>query len=112
MRPVAPAEAPGQVCDTIDASGTFPDGKSYSDLVGFRALLNAKKDDFRKALVEDWLRGAQWSSNALPRWVSHPTYDDYWRERDASRDYTKANAPALHIGGYWDIFGQAPVNVA
>jgi putative CocE/NonD family hydrolase len=65
---------------------------------------------FRKALVEDWLRGAQWSSNALPRWVSHPIYDDYWRERDASRQYEHVNAPAMHIGGYWDIFAQATID--
>jgi len=65
---------------------------------------------FRKALVEDWLRGAQWGSNALPRWVAHPNYDEYWRERDASLDYRKANAPALHIGGYWDIFAQGTVD--
>ena len=65
---------------------------------------------FRKALVEDWLRGAQWGSNALPRWVAHPIYDDYWRERDASLDYRKANAPTLHIGGYWDIFAQGTID--
>ncbi|HEY6228792.1 MAG TPA: CocE/NonD family hydrolase [Verrucomicrobiae bacterium] len=65
---------------------------------------------FRKALVEDWLRGAQWGSNSLARWVAHPTYDVYWRTRDASRDYTKANVPALHIGGYWDIFAQATID--
>jgi predicted acyl esterase len=65
---------------------------------------------FRKALVEDWLRGAQWSSNALPRWVAHPLYDAYWRERDVSRDYRRANAPALHIGGYWDIFAQPVID--
>lgn len=65
---------------------------------------------FRKALVEDWLRGAQWGSNALPRWVAHSVYDDYWRTRDASREYAHANAPALHIGGYWDIFAQASID--
>jgi len=65
---------------------------------------------FRKALVEDWLRGTQFSSNALPRWVAHPIYDDYWRERDVARDYKRANAPAVHIGGYWDIFGQATID--
>jgi len=65
---------------------------------------------FRKALIEDWLRLAQWSSNALPRWVGHPTHDDYWRQRDASSDYKQANAPALHIGGYWDIFAQATID--
>lgn len=64
----------------------------------------------RKALVEDWLRGAQWSSNALQRWVSHPAYDDYWRTRDAALHYKSANAPALHIGGYWDIFAQGTID--
>jgi putative CocE/NonD family hydrolase len=42
--------------------------------------------------------------------VSHPTYDEYWRERDASRNYKYANAPSLHIGGYWDIFAQATID--
>lgn len=65
---------------------------------------------FRKSLIEDWLKAAQWSSNALPRWVSHPVYDSFWRERDASRSYHHANAPALHIGGYWDIFAQATID--
>jgi uncharacterized protein len=65
---------------------------------------------FRKSLVEDWLRTALWSSNALPLWVSHPVYDDYWRARDASRHYKNANAPALHIGGYWDIFAQHTID--
>ncbi len=65
---------------------------------------------FRKSLIEDWLRVTQWSSNALPRWVSHPSYDAYWRARDASRHYPQINAPAMHIGGYWDIFAQATID--
>jgi hypothetical protein len=39
----------------IDASGTLPDGKTYSDLPAFRSLLNDRKDDFRKAFVEELL---------------------------------------------------------
>src|SRR5688572_25129403 len=65
---------------------------------------------FRKSLIEDWLRAAQWGSNALARWVAHPIYDGYWRQRDASLHYKNANAPALHIGGYWDIFAQATID--
>lgn len=64
---------------------------------------------FRKSLIEDWLRTSRWSPHALPVWVAHPTYDDYWRERDASRHYKKA-VPAVHIGGYWDIFAQATID--
>ena len=63
---------------------------------------------FRKSLVEDWLRMARWSPHALPLWVAHPIYDEYWRERDASRHYKKA-VPAVHVGGYWDIFAQASI---
>jgi putative CocE/NonD family hydrolase len=65
---------------------------------------------FRKSLIEDWLRANKFSSNALPLWVSHPVYDEYWRQRDASRHYKEANASAVHIGGYWDIFAQATID--
>lgn len=65
---------------------------------------------FRKSLIEDWLRTTRFSSNALNVWVNRPTYDDYWRARDASRLYRLANAPAVHIAGYWDIFAQATID--
>ncbi len=65
---------------------------------------------FRKALIEDWLRTTKFASNALSIWTSHPTYDGYWRARDASRHYRQVNAPAVHIGGYWDIFAQATID--
>ena len=39
----------------IDPSGALPNGKSYRDLAEFRARLNEKKDDFRKALAENLL---------------------------------------------------------
>ncbi len=65
---------------------------------------------FRKALVEDWLRISQFGPQALPRWIEHPTYDDYWIARDTSRHYPKINAPAIHVGGYWDIFAQGTID--
>jgi hypothetical protein len=40
---------------TIDASGAFPSGRKYRNLADFRALLNEKKADFRKAFVEHLL---------------------------------------------------------
>jgi predicted acyl esterase len=65
---------------------------------------------FRKALVEDWLRVSQFSPEALKLWVGHPDYDDYWRERDVTQKYGRIDAPAVHIGGYWDIFAQGTVD--
>ncbi len=89
--------------DKISAQHLTVGAPNLYDVVYFRGV-------FRKALVEDWLRGAQWGLTALPRWVEHPIYDDYWRARDVSRDYTRANAPAVHIGGYWDIFAQGTID--
>jgi predicted acyl esterase len=61
---------------------------------------------FRKALVEDWLRTSQFSPRALQLWTGHSVYDRYWWERDVSQRYGRINAPAVHIGGYFDIFAQ------
>lgn len=65
---------------------------------------------FRKSLIEDWIRLTRFATNALPIWVAHPTYDAYWRARDASRRYRHIDAPAVHIGGWWDIFAQATID--
>ena len=65
---------------------------------------------FRKALIEDWIRQTRFASNALAVWESHPTYDTYWRNRDASRHYRRVRTPAVHVGGYWDIFAQATLD--
>lgn len=65
---------------------------------------------FRKSLVEDWIRATRFQSNALQRWVSHPLYDGYWKERDAGLTYRRVNTPAIHIGGYWDIFAQGTID--
>lgn len=65
---------------------------------------------FRKSLVEDWIRITKFATNALPIWESHPTYDAYWRARDASRHYRDIGAPSLHLGGWWDIFAQPAID--
>ena len=64
----------------------------------------------RKSLVEDWIRITKFQSNALPNWVAHPTYDTFWKERDAALRYRQVNAPAVHVGGYWDIFAQGTID--
>jgi len=65
---------------------------------------------FRKALIEDWIRGTKFASNALGIWERHPIYDRYWRDRDATRNYRNVHAAAVHIGGYWDIFAQPTID--
>jgi len=65
---------------------------------------------FRKVLIEDWLKQSKFSDDALKLWVSHPLYDDYWKHRDLTGRYSKINAPAVHIGGWYDIFAQGTID--
>jgi predicted acyl esterase len=65
---------------------------------------------FRKSLVEDWLRACNFNSRALVLWTGHCMYDRYWLTRDATRHFRAVNAPAIHIGGYFDIFAQGTID--
>ncbi|MBX6341573.1 MAG: CocE/NonD family hydrolase [Thermomicrobiaceae bacterium] len=37
-------------------------------------------------------------------WLAHPTYDDYWRQWSVDEDYSRIDVPALHVGGWYDVF--------
>ncbi len=37
-------------------------------------------------------------------WVEHCTYDDYWRRWSIDEDYSRIEVPALHYGGWYDVF--------
>jgi putative CocE/NonD family hydrolase len=37
-------------------------------------------------------------------WLAHPTYDDYWKRWSIDEDYSRIQVPALHVGGWYDIF--------
>ena len=37
-------------------------------------------------------------------WVEHCTYDDYWKRWSIEADYSRIDVPALHFGGWWDVF--------
>jgi hypothetical protein len=37
-------------------------------------------------------------------WLAHPTYDDYWRALSIEERYGAVTVPALHSGGWYDIF--------
>jgi predicted acyl esterase len=65
---------------------------------------------FKKAMVEDWLRSTRHSPEALPRWTAHPDYDAFWRERELEGRFRRVNVPAVHIGGWYDIFTQGTLD--
>lgn len=65
---------------------------------------------FKKSLVEDWLRATRHAPDALQHWTRHPAYDEFWQTRDVNRRYRLVNTPAVHIGGYYDIFAQGTLD--
>lgn len=65
---------------------------------------------FRKAMIEDWLRIASFSPDALKRWTTTDVYGPVWRERDLSFRYGKVRAAAVHVGGWYDIFAQGTID--
>jgi predicted acyl esterase len=64
---------------------------------------------FRKALIEDWLRGSGHSPKTLDLWSRHPDLDTFWRGYDLTADYSRVSAPAVFIGGWYDIFSQGTI---
>jgi putative CocE/NonD family hydrolase len=37
-------------------------------------------------------------------WMDHPSYDDYWCRWSVDEDYSRIDIPALHTGGWYDVF--------
>jgi len=37
-------------------------------------------------------------------WLAHPNYDAYWKQWSIEEHFTDVRVPALHIGGWYDIF--------
>src|SRR5207249_5425822 len=37
-------------------------------------------------------------------WLAHPNYDAYWKQWSIEEHFSDIRVPALHIGGWYDIF--------
>ncbi len=48
----------------------------------------------------------------LNEWVRHPTPDAYWEERGLNHHYRNVTVPILNIGGWYDIFSKATLDLA
>ena len=64
---------------------------------------------FRKSLCEGWLK-AQGSEHVIDVWKSHPTYDDFWERHNVTARAPQITAPAVHIGGWFDIFAKGTLD--
>jgi uncharacterized protein len=51
--------------------------------------------------------GAQATAQLAPYyldWLAHPSYDAYWKQWSIEEHHSDIRVPALHIGGWYDIF--------
>lgn len=65
---------------------------------------------FRTQLIERWLRGNGLVAKNLETFVAHPRYDDFWKRLSAEAQAGKVRAPAVYVGGWYDIFLQGTIN--
>lgn len=66
--------------------------------------------EFRKNLIEGWLQG-QGSTYILPELWAHENYTmDYWTNLSLEDKWDQVNVPAIHIGGWYDIFTQGTID--
>jgi uncharacterized protein len=47
----------------------------------------------------------------LNEWVRHPTYDTYWKQRGIDYRYAEITVPTLNVGGWYDIFSKATLDL-
>ncbi len=64
----------------------------------------------RKADAEGWIVGNGFDPRAMETIRAHPAYDGYWQTLDSARKFTQMNVPAVHVGGWFDMFAQATLN--
>lgn len=65
---------------------------------------------WRKALAEFWTASSKYAPDAAARWKKFPLYSSMWRDRSMDSRYAQADCPAVHVGGWYDIFGQGTID--
>ena len=63
----------------------------------------------RQALVQGWVEDLE-SEHLLDEWFGHELRDAYWDPVDISDRYGQVHVPALHVGGWYDIFAQGTLD--
>jgi predicted acyl esterase len=65
---------------------------------------------FRTGLLENWLKATQMTDVNLKTFVGHPDYDTFWAGLNPEAQAEHVQAPAVFLGGWYDIFQQGTIN--
>jgi predicted acyl esterase len=98
---LAGTDPPGVVCQSISIAA----GSLYHHMVYPGGC-------FRESLVAGWLAEVKWPEENLDRIRAHPFYDQLWESVDSISEIKRKNVsiPALHWGGWFDIFTQGTID--
>jgi len=67
---------------------------------------------FCENLLAGWLEATKWPEDNLKLMLAHPFYDELWQQVDsiARLQEQPVNIPAVHVGGWFDIFTQGTLD--
>jgi predicted acyl esterase len=65
---------------------------------------------FRTGLLENWLKATGMTDVNLKTFVAHPDYDRFWAGLNPEAQAGRVHAPAVFLGGWYDIFLQGTIN--
>ncbi len=65
---------------------------------------------FRTGLMENWLKATGMTDVNLKTFVAHPDYDRFWAGLNPEAQAGRVRAPAVFLGGWYDIFLQGTIN--
>jgi uncharacterized protein len=43
-------------------------------------------------------------------WLAHQDFDDYWKSLDVTSPFSTVHVPAIHVGGWYDVYTSATLN--
>ena len=66
--------------------------------------IDAMQDSFLETPVGEFPHLKGGLADYFYDWTAHPDYDDYWKKLCIEDHHSRVTAPALNIGGWYDIF--------
>ena len=68
------------------------------------AAVDGMSDAFRHLPMQDFAPLKDGLADYFYDWLAHPDFDDYWKKLCIEEHHSNIAAPALNIGGWYDIF--------
>jgi putative CocE/NonD family hydrolase len=85
----------------VDAARRRGDDAAHAGLLG---ALGAAPSLYWKLPLRDYLPLLDTDAPYFRDWLEHSSFDDYWRATAIDQDFSRVSVPALHTGGWYDIF--------